>query len=111
LKELTKKVTNNFDTHIIFSLPHFTQKPIADHNRRNSKVMMDASLTSTSLPTSSFNTEDKTVILVHVPCLQVIPDISALGQQCLASERKITFFYNNSFDPVPLVAVAGWASQ
>jgi hypothetical protein len=51
------------------------------------------------------------VILVHVPCLQVIPDISALGQQCLASERKITFFYNNSFDPVPLVAVAGWASQ
>ncbi len=51
---------------------------------------MDASPTSTSLPTSSFYTEDKTVILVHVPCLQVIPDVSELGQQYLASERKNT---------------------
>ncbi|EFX81818.1 hypothetical protein DAPPUDRAFT_102105 [Daphnia pulex] len=55
---------------------------------------MDASPTSTHfnyhttspVHQSNFYTEDKAVILVHVPCLQVIPVISAPGHQCLVSE-------------------------
>jgi hypothetical protein len=89
-KKWQKKVTNNLRN--VLPAKFFKKPPtqITIHKKRNPKVMMDASPTSTH-----FNNHTTSPIqLLH---LQVIPDVSAPGQQCFLPVIQNAFLFTVAY--------------